>query len=277
MDDAGGESMVPGTVIIGERLNSSIASSRVILEKRDEEALRELAGRQATAGASWIDINASMLREEEKGTLLWAGGLVLEHTQVGVSADSPAPEILEACSSAFGERCLLNSLTADEHILNGLLPKAVQNGSAVIVMLKTAAGIPESASRRLGLAGDVVRAAEEAKMPPPRLFLDPVFQPIATGADLHVVLETLDLLAGEFPGYHRVGGLSNVSFGLPMRRMVNRTFLAMAVSRRLSAVICDPTDQRLLDVLASAEALAGLDPGCRRLLRRYRGRGRTGE
>jgi 5-methyltetrahydrofolate--homocysteine methyltransferase len=109
------------------------------------------------------------------------------------------------------------------------------------------------------------------------LFIDPVFQPIATGADLRVVLETLDLLANEVPSPRTVGGLSNVSFGLPMRRLVNRTFLAMAVSRRLSAVICDPTDQGLLDVLAASEALAGLDEGCRRLLRRYRDRRRNAE
>ena len=268
--------MSAGTVIIGERLNSSIPASRTILESRDEEALRGLAEAQVAAGASWIDVNASMLREEERDTILWAGGLLMEHTEVGISADSPDPRILEECARAFGRRCLLNSVTADDQAIGGMLPAAATAGASIIVMLKTDAGIPGTAVGRIDLAAAVSRRCVDAGLPPDRLFLDPVFQPIATGADLRVVLETLDLLAAEFPDHHRVGGLSNVSFGLPLRRLVNRTFLAMAVSRGLTAVICDPTDRRLIDLLAAAEALAGLDQGCRRLLRRYRDSRRSG-
>jgi 5-methyltetrahydrofolate--homocysteine methyltransferase len=266
-----------GTLIIGERLNSSIASSRAILEARDERALLELAGRQVAAGAVWLDINASMLRGAELETIRWAAQAVLDHTPAGVCADSPDEAVLRACAAEFGDRCLLNSITAEEETLRSILPEAAGYGSAVVVMLKTSAGIPPVPGERAALARRAADIADEAGIPPDRLFLDPVLQPIATGADMQIVLQTLDLLAGEFPDRHRVGGLSNVSFGLPMRRLVNRTFLALAVSRGLTAAICDPTDQRLLDVLAAAEALSGLDPGCRRLLRHYRGRGRTGE
>lgn len=264
------------TVIIGERLNSSIDASRTILEKRDREALLDLAGRQIEGGAGWLDVNASMLRGAELDTLLWAGSLILERFEAGICADSPDLQILRACASAFGSRCLLNSITADGDSLEAVLPAAARSGASVIVMLKTDDGIPATAGERLVLAGRAAEAAERAGIPPERLYLDPVFQPIATGSDLGIVLETLDLLSGRHPDCPRVGGLSNVSFGLPMRRLVNRVFLAMAVSRGLSAVICDPTDGALLDALAASETLSGLDPGCRRLLGRYRARRGTG-
>jgi 5-methyltetrahydrofolate--homocysteine methyltransferase len=77
-------------------------------------------------------------------------------------------------------------------------------------------------------------------------------------------------LTSEFPRFHRVGGLSNVSFGLPKRKVVNGAFLAMAISHGLDTVICDPTDKRLIDILKASEALTGNDPGCVRYLKHYR-------
>jgi cobalamin-dependent methionine synthase I len=85
-----------------------------------------------------------------------------------------------------------------------------------------------------------------------------------------VVLGTIAALAAEYPDYHRIGGLSNVSYGLPRRKLINRTFLAMALSHGLDAVICDTTDAALTEAVMVSETLLGLDPGCRRFLRSYR-------
>ena len=108
-------------------------------------------------------------------------------------------------------------------------------------------------------------------MPPEKIFFDPVFQPVATGSEgLGTALATLRALTAELPEYHRVGGLSNVSYGLPKRKVVNSAFLSMAVSHGLDAVICDPTDGKLVDNIKASEALAGIDPGCLRYLKHYR-------
>ena len=125
------------------------------------------------------------------------------------------------------------------------------------------------------LADRAVRAAAAAGMPPDRVFLDPVCTPIATTAGgLGVTLDTLRGLLRELPAYHRIGGLSNISFGLPLRRLLNRTFLPMAVQCGLSAVICDPTDSRLMESLRAAEAITGLDAAAKNFLRYYRSRPR---
>ncbi len=259
------------TIIIGEKINSTNAKVRAVLEKRDEAALVSLATDQFEAGASWIDINAAMLMDRELETLLWAGGTILENLEAGVCADSPNAAVLEKCAREFGERCIVNSLTADVEMLPRMVQVVAETGAGAIVMLKDSDGIPPRADGRIALAREAAGAASNSGLEPERIFFDPVFQPVATGSEgLETALSTLRALASEFPGFHRVGGLSNVSFGLPKRKVVNGAFLAMAVSHGLDTVICDPTDNRLIDVLKASEALAGRDPGCLRYLKHYR-------
>ena len=259
------------TIIIGEKLNSTNAKIRKIFENRDLDALLVTAGEQIEAGASWIDINAAMLMDKELDTLLWAGKAILEKFDKGISADSPDVAVLEKCAGEFGERCIVNSLTADEEVLTRMLPILARAGAGVIIMLKTVDGIPPRADERLGLAREAVITAKENGMPPEKIFFDPVFQPVATGSEgLGTALATLRVLTAELSAYHRVGGLSNVSYGLPKRKTVNSAFLSMAVSHGLDAVICDPTDGKLVELLKASEALSGVDPGCLRYLKYYR-------
>jgi 5-methyltetrahydrofolate--homocysteine methyltransferase len=259
------------TIIIGEKLNSTNAKIRKIFENRDLDALLSAAGDQIDAGASWIDINAAMLMDKELENLLWAGRAILDKFDKGVSADSPDVAVLEKCAVEFGERCIVNSLTADEEVLGKMLPILAQAGAGVIIMLKTEDGIPPRTDERIGLAGEAVISAKESGVPPEKIFFDPVFQPVATGSEgLGTALSTLRALTAELPEYHRVGGLSNVSYGLPKRKTVNSAFLAMAISHGLDAVICDPTDSKLVDLMKASEALAGIDPGCLRYLKHYR-------
>ena len=256
--------------IIGELLNSSIGKAKDVFERRDEQELLSIASAQAAAGAAWIDINAALLMQRELETLLWAGNLVLDGLKTGIAADSADPQILVSCAEAFGPRCLLNSVAAEEKSLGRVLSAAAQSGAGVIVMLKNDKGIPADSEGRMSLAGSVARAARAAGIPAERLYFDPIFQPLATGTELAIPLSVLESLAALFPEHQRVGGLSNVSFGLPRRRLVNRTFAAMAVSRYVTALICDPTDRGLIETVVAAESLVGLDPGCRRLLRYMR-------
>ncbi len=259
------------TVIIGEKLNSTNAKVRKVLENRDIDSLLSIAGTQIEGGASWIDINAAMLMDKELDAILWAGREILDRFDKGISADSPDIAVLEKCAAEFGERCIVNSLTADEEILEKMMPVLSRAGAGAIIMLKTVDGIPPRPEERLGLAREAAQIAAGSGMPSEKIFFDPVFQPVATGSEgVETALDTLRALSGEMSDFHRVGGLSNVSYGLPKRKVVNRAFLAMAVSHGLTAVICDPTDGNLVDTLKAAEALAGVDPGCLRFLKHYR-------
>ncbi len=264
------------TLVIGERLNSSNTRIRELLARRGEAKLIKAAEAQLSAGAFAIDLNASMLMEHERETLLWAARIIRAKLGATVSLDTPDADLLVDLAGEFGDGAILNSFTADEDQLELALGTAARTGCAVIVMLKDGEGIPETAMLRLELASRVSALARTKGLDPSRLFLDPVLTPIATTAGgLGVSLDTIEGLKRNFPDFRSVAGISNVSYGLPRRRLVNRTFLAMALSRGLDAAICDPTDPDIIGTIRTAEAVTGSDPGCRGLLAYHRSRSDT--
>ena len=242
-----------------------------MLESGDLKPLLDIADAQIAAGAEYIDLNTSLLMERELEALLATGGKIRKRSGAKISVDSPDPGVLVEGSRVFGADCIVNSITCDDESLGRVLPAVSSAGSAVIVLLKDTAGIPPAADGRLKLAERAFEVAAHEKIPPERLFFDPVFSPVATEKKgLSIALDTLRMLKESFPGSHRIGGLSNISFGLPLRKLLNRTFLSMAVSHGLDAVICDPTDEKLMEALRASEAIAGLDPGCRGFLSFFR-------
>ena len=261
------------TLVIGERLNSSNTLIRDLLERRDERKLLEVAEIQLTAGAFAVDLNASMLMEDENEALLWAVRAIRSKLDATVSIDSPKTELLLDLAEEFKEGLILNSFTADEDEIERAIEAASRTGSAVIIMLKSREGIPETSMLRLELATRVSALVIRSGLDTSRVFLDPVLTPLATSRNgLRVSLDTIGGLKRSFPNFRSVGGISNVSFGLPRRRLVNRTFLAMALSRGLDAAICDPTDPDIIGTLRAAEAVNGYDIGCKGFLAHHRSR-----
>ena len=257
--------------IIGERLNSSNASARALYETRSESALAKAVESQLAGGAYAIDLNASMLMKDERESLLWAARIVRDRFDAVVSLDSPDASLLLDCAAEFGSRGLLNSFTADTESIERAIPVLSETGATAIFMLKDSGGVPETAMLRLELASRVSALTAAAGIDPGKILLDPVVTPVATSRDgLSITLDTIEGLRRNFPNYASVAGISNASFGLPKRRLVNRTFLVMAITRGLGAAICDPTDTELVASVMAAEALSGDDPGCRNLLAYHR-------
>jgi cobalamin-dependent methionine synthase I len=257
--------------IIGERLNSSNASARSIFEKRDEAALLESARRQLDAGAFAIDLNASMLMAGERNALLWAAAVLRERLDATISLDSAAADLLLELAPEFGERVILNSFTSDADQIEKSLQVIAETGASAVFMLKDHQGVPETAMLRLELASRIAATAGTAGVGPDKIFLDPILTPVATtSGGLRVALDTIGALKRNFPNFRSIGGVSNVSFGMPKRRLINRTFLAMAISHGIDAAICDPTDKELTAVVAASEIVAGHDPACRRFLEFHR-------
>jgi len=262
---------MPGLFIIGEKLNSSRRSARRLLENRDRESLIVSAREQISGGAACIDINTSMLMEDEEDALIWAARQLTEELRVAVSLDSPDIELLMRAAPVFGKMSVLNSLTSDKDMIARALPLLAETGAAAVVMLKTGEGIPGTVDERIHLADMVAGMIEVSGIEPQRIYFDPIISPLATSeGGMEVSLETIRLLNREFTDFHRIIGLSNVSYGMPLRRLFNRTFLAMAISCGIDALICDTTDSRLMESLNAATALTGKDPGCRDFLKYYR-------
>ncbi|MCK4538439.1 MAG: dihydropteroate synthase [Candidatus Krumholzibacteria bacterium] len=262
------------TILIGEGINSSNKRVRALFEAEDIDGLLELAATQVDCGADYIDVNASMMMSGEKEALFKVAGEIINRQGVNVSIDSADPDLLISAAGLYGERCLLNSFACTDEVFERYLPEASASGAGIIVMLKNDRGVPSEAEARAILAEKAVSLMRKNGMPDEKIFIDPVFSPLATDiSGLETALETMDLVARLYPDCRLTGGLSNVSYGLPMRRLVNRTFLAMAIPHGLAAVICDVTDRALIEALVASEALSGFDKGCRNLLKHYRGQG----
>ena len=258
-------------LLIGEKLNSTHSAVRRILEERDAGAFRELVEAQINGGASCIDLNASMLMSEEEDALRWGAAIVRETFGAPVMIDSPDRRILASLGGEYGGDCMLNSISADGEALEEILPAAARAGAGVVVMLKDMRGIPPSAEEKLSLAARVSASAAKAGIAPERLFIDPVFSPVATASGgMNAVLECIRGIKERFPAHRTIGGLSNVSFGLPERKLLNRSFAAMAAAFGISALICDTTDRELMKTLKASETLSGRDRSCRKFLEWYR-------
>ncbi len=245
-------------IIIGERLNSTRPSVLEALQKRDEKFVCDQARMQEQAGAAYIDLNAAALMDGEIDGLCWAIPLLQGAVGVPLSIDTPNPKAMAAALELHRGRALLNSLAGTEASLEALLPIIRDFKPQVIALCLEEDGPPISAEKAAGRAEKIVEALARVGIEPEDVFLDPLVRPIGVeGGAGPLFLESVEKIKRRLPRVKTIAGLSNVSFGLPHRRLLNRTFLSLAMARGLDAAICDPLDAELQAVLAAAGALLG--------------------
>lgn len=260
-------------IIIGERLNSSRSAVREALERRDEDYLVGQALAQVQAGAGFIDLNCAALLEKEVETLAWAVPLLQKSVRVPLSIDSPNAQAMARALEAHQGQALLNSLSGEEARLRALLPLIRERKPKVIVLCLDDEGLRRDAEAVADLAERLSDRLVKEGASPDDLFLDPLVHPAGVEPEAPgLFLRALGLIKRRLPGFKTIAGLSNVSFGLPDRRLVNRTFLILALAEGLDAAILDPLDADLMDSLVTAEALLGRDPSLKAYLRLARAR-----
>jgi 5-methyltetrahydrofolate--homocysteine methyltransferase len=260
-------------IIIGERLNSTRKPVREALERRLGDFLEAEALRQKEAGAQYIDLNAAALMEEEVSTVSWAVPLLQRAASLPLAIDSPNPEAIEAGLKAHQGRALLNSLTAERSRIERLLPLVRDYKPRVIVLCLDDEGMPKDPDSAVTIARKMVELLACEGLAAEDIFIDPLVRPVAAepGA-ARLFLDSLAAIKRALPGVRTVAGLSNVSFGLPLRGLINRSLLVMALERGLDAAICDPLERDLQASLRAAEALLGRDPSMKIFLRFARDR-----
>lgn len=257
--------------IIGEKINGTRAQVGEAIASRDAAYIASLAVRQAEAGADRIDVNAGTRPDREPDDLAWLVETVQDATEVPLCLDSANPAALQAALAVTRVVPLINSITGERARLEGVLPLAERFGCPVIALALDDSGVPQDAAQRLGVIKRLVAAAHEAGLGDDMVYVDPLVMAVATGDHAGVVaLETIAGVRAEFPAVHITAGLSNVSFGLPARRLVNRTFLTLAIAAGLDTAIADPLDRDLMAALRATELLLGRDRRCLTYTRAYR-------
>ena len=262
-------------LVIGEDINASNRSVAEALASLDEEFVANLARAQASAGADFIDVNAGIGHNSrlcEKETMEWLVEIVQSVTDKPLAIDSDSPDVIEAALRKYqGEQLIINSVTAEPTRLAAIGSLAAERQAWLVALAMGEEGIPDSVEQRLAACELIITHLTRLGMKVEQIFFDPLVLPIAVDASHGLVtLKTIEQIKSRYPGAKTVMGLSNISYGLPRRRLINRAFLLMAASAGLDAVILDPLDAKIMSVVKVADALLGKDPSCRGYLRAYR-------
>jgi 5-methyltetrahydrofolate--homocysteine methyltransferase len=158
---------------------------------------------------------------------------------------------------------MINSITAEKGRHEDVLPLAKEHGALLVALTVGPDGMPTSADDRVNAARLIVRLVEEYDIPIQNVYFDPVVYSVATSGDAgRIAIESVRRLKTEYPDAHITCGLRNISFGLPRRRVLNRTFLAMLIGAGLDAAILDPTEPGMMSTVLGAEAVVGRDEFC---------------
>jgi cobalamin-dependent methionine synthase I len=260
-------------LIVGESLNGTIPKVGEAIGAKDADFVRKLALDQVEAGAQMLDVNAGVAGANEVEDLVWLVGLVQDTVSVPLLIDSADPRALEAALAIHKGRPMINSISAEKHKLDTVLPLVARHDCSVIALCLGDEGIPQTPEPRLKLARIVLDRAQAAGVKLEDIYLDPLTLGMGTSDKAaKITLETLRLVRQELPGVRIMCIASNVSFGMPNRRLLNRTFATMAVAAAmgLDAVMIDVRDKAMMASLVAADALVGKDPYCKEYFRAFR-------
>ncbi len=258
-------------LVIGEKINTSAKDVEKAVEKRDTSFIQGLARRQVISGADALDVNVGTRIRTEVEDMKWAIKVIQEVVEVPLCIDSPNPLALEAGLTQHKGKAIINSVTAEKKRVEGILPLLKRFRSKVIALTMDEAGIPEDMRRRYAVAERLVDLLTREGIALDDIYIDPLVRPISTDSGCGwAVLEIMRKIRGSFKGIHLICGLSNISFGLPRRELLNRVFLSMAMLMGLDAVIIDPLDKGMISVIRAGEALLGKDEYCTKYLSSFR-------
>jgi len=258
-------------LIVAERINSSRKPISEAVKAKDADFIRNEAKAQTEAGAQYIDVNAGSFVGQEAEYLCWLVEVVQGATDLPLCIDSPDPTAIAAALKLVKQPCMINSITMEKPRLEGLLPLVKQYGTRIVALCQSEAGMARTVEEKLDIARRMVDILTKEGMAPGDIFIDPLIYPIATDTQSAVAaLGAIREITAQIPEVHTICGLTNVSFGLPVRKLINRTFLVAAMSQGLDSVIIDPTDRELMAGLVAAEAILDRDKFCAGYITAYR-------
>ncbi len=260
-------------LVVGEKINTSRRAVKEAVKNKDTAFIRNLARSQAEGGANYIDINCGTFIDNEPEIITWMAREVQDEVDLPLCIDSPNPLAIEAGLKVHKNgQAMVNSISGEKERYNAIAPLVSEYGCKIVVLcMDDEFGIPEDAKTRFKIASRVIDGLESIGVKQDDIYVDPLIQPISTSTvNALSALDTIKMAKETYPGVHGICGLSNISFGLPERKVLNQTFMIMCMTAGLDGVILDPNDKRMMGFITAAEALLDKDPYCGRFLKAYR-------
>ena len=258
-------------IIIGEKINGSIPSVAEAIAKRDAAFIKERARMQEQANATFIDCCASVEEKVEVETLEWMIDCIQEVTDLPISVDSPSAEVLAQAYMHCKRPGLINSVSMVGDKADKIFKEVADSDWEIICLLSDDTGIPKTAGDRLKVFDDLMAKAKEYGIRPSRLHIDPLVEMLCTSEDgIAMNVEVIRTIRAKYPQIHITAAVSNISFNLPVRKLINMGFTVLAMNAGLDSAILDPTNRDLLGLIYATEALLGEDDYCMEYIGAYR-------
>lgn len=259
-------------LIVGELINTSRKAISEAVEGKNAQYIQQVAQEQLEAGANYIDVNCGNKVFNELEYMQWLVTTIQETVKVPLCIDSPNPQALEAglALAQYGTT-MINSITDEGPRFEAILPLVLKYKTKVVALCMDDHGMPETAADRMRVVDSLYDKLTAAGVKDDDIYFDPLVKPVSSVQTAGVeVLETIKLIKQNYPKVHFMCGLSNVSYGLPNRKVLNRLFVAQTMTLGMDGYILNPTDKSMMGVIYAGTTLLGKDDYCMGYLKAHR-------
>ena len=257
--------------VIGERINTSRKKVQEAVANRNVDYIISDVKLQQEAGAAFIDVNAGARIGHETEDMKWLLDTIQPVVDIPLALDSPDPTVLEMAFGMVESEPMINSISLEKERFDTMMPFLEGKSCRIIALCMDDSGMPNSAADIIARADTLVKELNGIGIPTEYIYVDPLVQPISTDSNKGMmVLEAVRGIKSSYPKIHITGGLSNISYGLPQRKIINRTFVTLMMDAGMDSAIIDPLDEKIMAVIKTADMLLGNDQFCMAYLKGVR-------
>jgi cobalamin-dependent methionine synthase I len=249
--------------VIGERINTSRKKVQEAVANHDAQYITDDVQKQMNSGANYIDVNAGARIGHEIEDMKWLLDTIQPIATVPLTLDSPDPAVLEMAFKMVEKTPMINSISLEKERYDAMMPFLNGKECKIIALCMDDAGMPNSSDDITARADTLVKELNNIGIGTQSIYIDPLVQPISTDNNKGVmVLDAVRAIKKKHPEVHITGGLSNISYGLPQRKIINRTFITLMMGAGMDSAIIDPLDEKIMGTIKTADMLLGYDNFC---------------
>ncbi len=260
----------PKPVIIGERINPTGKKRfKQALRENDTDYILTEGLKQEEAGAHILDVNVGLPEIDEPAMMENIVYKLQSVTTLPLQLDSTDTEALERGMRIYNGKPMINSVNGKRETIEAVMPLVAKYGGVLVGLPLDEDGIPETSDGRIKVAKKIYEAADEYGIPRDDIVIDGLAMTISSDSSSAITtLDTVRRIRDEFGG-HSILGVSNISFGLPARELINSHFLTMAMQNGLSCAIINPNNDHMMASYRAFCALMDKDPQCLGFINAY--------
>ncbi len=249
--------------VIGERINTSRKKVQQAVIDKDAQYIIDDVKKQQEQGAAYIDVNAGARIGHEQGDMKWLLDTIQPIATVPLTLDSPDPAVLEMAFKMVQKTPMINSISLEKDRFDAMIPFLKGKDCKVIALCMDDSGMPGSSDDIIKRADTLVKELNKIGIDTAAIYIDPLVQPISTDSTKGtMVLDAVMGIKAKYPDVHITGGLSNISYGLPQRKIINRTFVSLMMAAGMDSAIIDPLDEKIMAAIKTSDMLLGNDDFC---------------